>query len=101
MLEEINFPKLKVAYVRLGHNGTTFKMKKLTTLVIDWANSPFDYISPSLAIKIAAPLDTAWIDAMFSALPVVTGGQTCDVRYCDGYAGCDPTIATAKGWIVL
>jgi hypothetical protein len=96
-LEEVNLPKLRVSRVDIGSNGTTYKMKKLTTLVVDWQNSTYSGTSPQ--IRLAAPLDSAWLNSMFTALPVVTG-KTIDVRYCDGYATCDKTIATAKGWTV-
>ena len=96
-LEEVNCPKLKVSRLLIGSNATTYKMKRLTVLVVDWTNSTFSGAYPQ--IQIAAPFDASWINAMFTALPVVTG-KTVDVRYCDGYATCNKTIATAKGWTV-
>ena len=98
-LEELNLPKLKVASIRLGDNGTTYKMKKLGILNLDFSNSTFSSTTAP-QIKIAAPLSASWLNAMFTALPTVTT-KTIDVRYCDGYAGCDKTIAAAKGWTVL
>jgi len=97
-LEEVNLPKCKIARISIGGNLTTY-FKKLTTVEVDWANS--SYLGTSPQIQFSAPFDTAWLDAMFTALPTVTGGQTIDVRFCDGYAGCTPSIATAKGWTVL
>ncbi|HCY40430.1 MAG TPA: hypothetical protein DHV48_03615 [Prolixibacteraceae bacterium] len=97
-LEEVNLPKLRVSKISIGTNSTTFKMQRLSVLAIDWANSSYSGTSPQ--IQLAAPLDATWLNAMFTALPTVTS-KTIDVRYCDGYATCDPTIATAKGWTVL
>ncbi len=97
-LEEVNLPKLKVSRIIIGTNSTTYKMKRLTALVVGWTNSTYSSTSAP-QIQIAAALDTAWINAMFTSLPIVIG-KTVDVRYCDGYAGCNKTIATAKGWTV-
>jgi hypothetical protein len=41
------------------------------------------------------------IDRIFNALPTLTGAGTIDFRNNPGYATCDKTIATAKGWTVL
>lgn len=99
--EEFNCPKLKVARVRFGiaSAGATYRLTKLTTLEVDWENSSFSYGAG--CIELNAPFDATWLNTMFSRLPVVTGSQSIDVRFCDGYATCNKTIATAKGWTVL
>lgn len=97
-LQEVNLPKLRISRISAGTNATSNKFTKLNTLIVDWENSTYSGISPQ--ILIAAPLDSAWLNAMFTALPTVSG-KTVDVRGCDGYATCDKTIATAKGWTVL
>jgi hypothetical protein len=46
-----------------------------------------------------APVDGPGLNAIYEALPVVTG-QTITVTASPGSLGDDPTIATAKGWAV-
>ena len=76
-------------------------MMLLTDFVIDWANSNYSGATGSgYQIEISGWFDATWLNAMFTALPTVTS-KTIDVRYCDGYATCTKTIATAKGWTVL
>jgi hypothetical protein len=41
------------------------------------------------------------INRIFTALPTLTGSGTIDFRNNPGYAACNKTIATAKGWTVL
>lgn len=49
-----------------------------------------------------AKLDAAAINTLFqNAGTAASSSQTIDVRNNPGSAGCDPTIATAKGWTVL
>ena len=75
------------------------KFTVLNTLEIDWTNSSFaSTTSPQLSIS--AAINATEINRILTALPTVTG-KTADFRYCDGYATCDPTIATAKGWTML
>lgn len=55
----------------------------------------------SLAVS-GAKLDVAAINTLFTnAGTAYNSSQTIDVRSNPGSAGCDPTIATAKGWTVL
>ena len=55
----------------------------------------------SLTIS-GAKLDAAAINTLFTnAGTAYNSSQTIDVRNNPGSAGCDPTIATAKGWTVL
>ena len=97
--EEFNCPKLKVSRVRFGIAVANYRLSKLSVLEVDWENSSFSY--GVKCIELNAPFDATWLNTMFTRLPVVTGLQSIDVRYCDGYATCDPSIATAKGWTVL
>ena len=97
-LAEFNCPKLRVAKLLVGYSATVH-YSQLNSLEIDWANSDWSHTSaPQLSIS--AAIDATEIDRIFTALPTVTG-KTIDVRYSTGYAGCTPSIATAKGWTVL
>lgn len=90
--------KLRCSRFNIGTSAAT-KFTVLTTLELDWANSNWSSTTaPQLAI--AAALPAAELNRIMTALPVVVG-KTLDIRYCDGYATCDKTIATAKGWTVL
>ncbi len=97
-LEKIDCPNLRVSRLHLGQY-TFQRYSKMHTLNIDIANSSFSYASaPQIAIN--AAFDSQWLNNFFSELPVVTN-KTISVSNCDGFAGCDPSIATAKGWTVL
>jgi len=91
-------PKLRVAQFRMGGNSASYIFSLITTVEIDWANSSWTGTSAP-HIQIGASLDANELNRIFTALPTVTG-KTIDVRYCSGYATCDKTIATAKGWLV-
>jgi hypothetical protein len=45
-------------------------------------------------------LSSAEINRILTALPTVSG-KTINVSLCTGSAGCNPAIATAKGWTVV
>jgi hypothetical protein len=97
-LATFNCPKLRCSRF-LFSTSSYSKFALITSLEIDWANS--DWSSTyTPTISIVAAIDSTEINRILTALPIVTG-KTIDVRYCDGYATCDPSIATAKGWTVL
>ena len=94
-LSEFQCAKLKVQNLTVGTSLAT-QFTVLTALELDWANSPWASGTP---IRIAANIDATEINRIFTALPALA--RTIDVRYSSGYATCDKTIATAKGWTVL
>lgn len=97
-LTELQTPKLRCQRFLLGTTLAT-KFTVLNSLEIDWANSNWsNATSPQLSIS--AAIDATEINRILTALPTVAG-KTADFRYCDGYATCDKTIATAKGWTML
>lgn len=100
-LKTFNAPNLRVSAFRFGFS-TTYKMTKLETLEIDWANSPFDGVEGTgNTILLSGTWSAAWLNALLTKLPTVSAGQTIDMTNCDNYASCDTSIATAKGWTVL
>lgn len=92
-LKVINFPTLRTSVI--NHFGTSTRQYELELIEIDWTNSTgninFRYTN----------LPVAEIDRIFTALPTEVGTRTIDVRNTPGYATCDKSIATAKGWTVL
>lgn len=96
-LRVFNLPKFHTSKIVFG-NSSTDKLTKLEILTIDWANSLFTGASPQ--IQIAASVDSIWLNDLFYKLPALEN-KTIDVRFCDGYATCDKSIAQAKGWTVL
>lgn len=83
--------KLSIGLLRIGRNGSP-----LETFNIDWANSVF-----TTGIYLSGQLTAAKIDAIFTALPPVSGTEYIDIKYNPGAASCTPSIATAKGWTVI
>lgn len=96
-LTAFNQPYLKVEGITIGYNSSL--IAPLTSVEVDWANSTWDQSSTPLVLR--ADLDATELDRIFTALPSVVNSQQIDVRYCTGYAGCNPSIATSKGWVVL
>lgn len=97
-LATLQMTKLRVQKFVCGTSAAT-KFTVLNSLDIDWANSSWaSATSPQLSIS--AAINATEINRILTALPTVSG-KTADFRYCDGYATCDKTIATAKGWTVL
>lgn len=98
-LTTVNHPKLRCKRVQIGGSSVAQKNPNLTTFIIDWANSKFLYeIAPQ--IKINEDFDAIWLDNMFTLLPTVSAGQTCDIGWCTGYFSCTRSIATSKGWTI-
>jgi hypothetical protein len=96
-LESVNCPGLRSSSINIGLSSA---LSPATYIEIDWANSTFVEVSGG-CIKLHCQLVSSEINRIFTALPTVTGGQSIDVRYCPGYATCNPSIATGKGWTVL
>lgn len=88
-----NKPLAKFSYLKIGYNGGP-----LAYVDVNWAASPF--ASAANCIVLFGSLSSGEIDRIFTALPTVAGIQSIDVRFNPGYATCDKTIATAKGWTV-
>ena len=85
-------PTLKVNQLILRGNSLA-TASSLHTIDIDWANSTYGGGSPQIDIRWNS-LSATTIDAIFTALPVVTG-KTINVAGTPGSATCTPAIATA------
>lgn len=96
-LKSLNQPNLRVRSIVIGNSQTL--PSQATSVEIDWANSSYD-AATGYHITIRGLLDATEINRILTALPTVTG-KTADFRFNPGYATCDKTIATAKGWTVL
>ena len=94
-LTSFNKPLAKFDQLYLGGSLYT---TKITYVEVDWTNSPW---RDGKCISFGGLLNTTEIDRIFTSLPLVAGTQEIDVRNNPGYATCDPTIATVKGWSVL
>lgn len=95
-LPTFEIPTMRIQTITLGSTGGS-----LSLVVVDWANSfTHSYTATTILVNLKGNLSTASINAIFTALPTIPGGRI-DVRYNPGYAGCDKTIAEAKGWTVL
>lgn len=81
----------------LGAYGASGKLNKATTITFH-ASSTFSGASPQFKM-IYNDMSAAQINAIFTALPTVTG-KTIDITGCTGAATCDSSIATGKGWTV-
>lgn len=89
-------PTLKV--LTLTFNGSSLRYNALEYLEIDWINSPFQ----SAGINISyCSFPAAELNRIFTALPVTGTAKTITCSNNPGYATCDKTIATAKGWTVI
>ncbi|WP_372775672.1 hypothetical protein [Mangrovibacterium sp.] len=98
-IKEIAIPKFKVASIQLGVNIYN-KLNKLTNIAFDWSHT--SWTTGGSTILIYAALTTGCLNDIYTELPTVSGATyTLDVSSNDGYAGSDPSIATAKGWTVL
>ena len=96
-LKTFKQPTLRVSKLTL-RGASLATASALHTIDIDWANSTCGGTSPQIDIRWNS-LSATTIDAIFTALPVVTG-KTINVAGNPGSATCTPTIATAKGWTV-
>ena len=93
----VNFPTLRATI--FSQSSSPLLGNAVSSVTINWANSSFSTTGSCLILNYLN-LSAAALDAIFTALPVVTA-RTVNVQFCTGSAGCTPTIATAKGWTVL
>lgn len=92
-LISFNQPTLKCNL--LDFRGTFARPALLESIEVDWGNSTF-----TSGINLSyCNLDSMELDRIFNVLPAVAA--TINVTQNPGYATCDKTIATAKGWTVL
>lgn len=91
-------PTLKVNQLIL-RGASLATASALHTIDIDWANSTYGGTSPQVDIRWNS-LSATTINAIFTALPVVTG-KTINVAGNPGSATCTPSIASLKGWTVI
>lgn len=88
-------PTLRVKRFLVGYSASN--KSPLTTLEIDWANSDYSYsVAPQITIH--ANLGADELNRIFTALPAMSKGILVSSN--PGFATCDKTIATAKGWTV-
>lgn len=101
-LRIFNCPKLRCSAIRFGYSNTDV-MSKLEVLEVDWVNSSWDTTIGALAynLQITANVSAAWLNSLMTKLPTVTGTKTLYIKYCTGFATCDKSIATNKGWTVI
>lgn len=89
-LRSVNCPKMRCRTLQLTAKSY------FTSCVIDYANSSF---SDAGNVVLRGGLSATEINRIFSELPAMT--KNIDVTTNPGYATCDPSIATAKGWTVV
>lgn len=97
-LKTFKQPTLRVRKFLLRGNSLA-TASALHTINIDWANSTYEGTSPQIDIRWNS-LSATTIDAIFTALPTVTG-KTINVAGNPGSATCTPSIASLKGWTVI
>jgi hypothetical protein len=92
-LKIFNQPTLRLSGINC--NGTSLASPSaLEYFDIDFANS-----TGNINLK-WNNLGTTEINRIFTALPAVDPARTISISGNPGYATCDPSIATAKGWTV-
>lgn len=91
-LTTLSLPNLSPSAVYIGNTGDGFA-ENLTSINIDWAEWDGSYI------YLYADLDSTELDRIMTLLPTVTS-KILKISDCTGYATCDTSIATAKGWTV-
>ena len=103
----LTFSNLGITYAKriplfdqptLRINGLAIHSDGLPNGVLNYIEIAWSYITLNIYLSYQN-LSTTEIDRIFTALPVLAG-KTIDVRGNPGYAGCNKTIATAKGWVV-
>jgi hypothetical protein len=93
----VNLPTLRVKFISI-QGATPAANNLLTSVNIDWANSSFSMLAQAVVLT-NLNLSAAELDRIFTALPVLSG-KSINITGCTGAAGCNRTIATAKGWTV-
>jgi hypothetical protein len=74
------------------------RLNKVTSIRLTNASSTFGGSSPQVDVRYNS-LDATALNTLFGDLPTLTG-KTIAITGCSGVAGCDTSIATAKGWTV-
>jgi hypothetical protein len=90
------FQAIKLQCTSFSCGQATNKYAVLTTLEIDWANSPWSSTNPP-QLRISAALSDTELNRIMTALPTVVN-KVFDAGYCNGWIACDKNIAQAKGW---
>lgn len=93
-LKQFDQPAFKIS----GTSGTS--MSITYAKMLEYFNVDFSTVTGNLYLRYCNFPDTE-LNRIFGALPVVTGGQSIDVRNNPGTAACTPSIAEAKGWTVI
>jgi hypothetical protein len=94
-LKIIDLPKFRATKLSIG--GAASPSTYLTTLNIDWANSPFTSTSaPQIFLNL--PWTVAQLNALYALLPTVSAGQSCEFGKCTNWEGSDYLALIAKGW---
>lgn len=96
-LKDISLPMAKVK--NLGARGSTYFLNRLETLLVSSSSTFGDSYTPQLDLRYNT-LSAAQINQIFTDLPTVSSKYVY-VGGCPGSSTCDPSIATAKGWIVV
>jgi hypothetical protein len=93
----LNLPAIRLIRIMIGASSNPCLVE---TIDIDWTANYYT-VGTSPQIFIAAKLDSTELNRIMTALPTVSGGTfQCAISNNPGYAGCTPSIATAKGWTV-
>lgn len=95
-LTTFNQPKLRASSFILTGTSNADR-SNINSIQIDWANSQF---TENVDIRYNN-LSATELNRIFSELPTVVVSRTIYVSSNVGSATCDPTIATAKNWIVI
>src|SRR5690606_32647812 len=96
--DTFSIPTLRASSFTL--TGTSDALRSnIAYINIDWANSNFGGTG-NIDIRYNS-LSATELDRIFTALPIVTGTHTINVASNIGSATCNPTIATAKNWVVV
>jgi len=96
-LKRFDQPTLKTNYLFAYFTSTRYGV--LEYFEIDWANSFIGTTGTVINLSYNN-FGTTEINRIFSSLPAAVGSQTITISSNPGYATCDKTIATAKGWTV-
>lgn len=97
IISVFNCPNLKANQIIIGYLGIN---APITAVNFDIENSFVGAASGSPSLRVAGSLTSSTINALFTRLPTVSVARVIDVSSNPGYATCNKTIATAKGWTV-
>lgn len=91
------YPRIQIALGAYGVTGVTITSFKNANLLTELQ----DRGTTRALVVMNLGLTSSVINDLFTQLPTTTRTATIDVRNNPGAATCDPTIATAKGYIVV